>query len=199
MDISVNIIDYGFNKKLLLSSKFIDEFNLHLPNPKVMIEKIIEKDDYKVFYVLLNELKGHFTHETIIYRNKVNICYDKFKLFMDKILSNKNSNNKILLYMRTYGNRLFARRYLDEHKENISSDILDYLDNMIELFYSRDQGSFYEIFLNDETDNYIINELEGLLIWDDKIKNTIFYEIYMDWIIEFVELTQILQPNKIIQ
>ncbi len=188
------------NNSNLLAATSVDEFSLHLPDPKTLINNIIENDDWQIYTQLVLELYQH------LYKMGINMGYNKENAnSLCNLLIKKQAYNIInvnllkLEYTKGYAkyikdtlsNDLSSNfcKSIKKYKDNISIEqqsIIRYLTNNINL--SHLPITKYIIFKVKELKEKYIKEFDidsnSDLLLDLLFINKLYIAEYIKWIIE---------------
>ncbi len=192
------------NKDLLLSSISVDIFKLHLPNPNVLINDIIIRDDFKTFAILTRELELL----SAIMEIKIIQNLDKIKNMVSKVIKTKNILNFNLT--KSYSGKMDGEfsKQLIIHKNDLTSEQRQYIkyvctSNQLSSFYSRIMEHYSDIEITKDNE-ILFEEMKNKIGWMCKQAYDIkllldlneFYnkpEIYAEYIIWIIELSSLLQ------
>ncbi len=173
-----------FNKEKLLSAKSLDEFKLHLFNPKVLINEIIENDDCETYIQIIHDLKLMIENlclymlpqlndvkiiDNIFEKKAINIITNCLMLRLDKIRRYDFIDQRIKYNFLKYSDDIFTNEQLERiEKEYIDSN---QLPSMSMTYIFKDPKTKYLLDYKD-----IIN--------DD------YHNEYIKWLIELALLLQ---------
>ncbi len=175
-----------FNKEKLLSAKSADEFNLYLPNPKLLVDCLIQNDDVEMFAKYYGNLS--YLLDTLAIYVKSDVIENLFKAQSVKIIS--------------FISQVQDENFEDEHvqiEDNLSKYSLDFTSEQLKYFHNMyaSKRMYYEIYkdcvkidkkVNTKIIPYIKYSTETLLDFDSlDSKSDIFVE-YLKWLIEFAML-----------
>ncbi len=181
----------SFNKEKLLSAISVDEFNLHLPNPKTLIDNLLQNDDVETFAKYYNNLCDLISNRlslSIRHTSKNIMKIFEYRPFPTKIIAFLMQANYIGVHLD---------KCLEKYDEGYTDEQRNYFLYIIDKMNSKEnyRFNFYGDYKNLHKDKEIkkddinIPEIkivtETLLNFESLSSNQDILVEYIKWLIDF--------------